>query len=149
MSEIIHPVLFHVVTYTDCIEFITPPLTPSPSPAKLTFRVCVVASVLKHTFDGERLAHRQQLTVRVDGYLEIQQGFVHDEGIENRRIGPSPQAQTRTHTHVARVRQNTDSVWFRLVCFFLTKKNNNTCFLTCQNFTIVMEKVRKFRKNIF
>lgn len=52
------------------------------------------------TFDGERLPHGQQLAVRVDGHLEVQQGFVHDERVQGWGICPSPPTDTDTDTHI-------------------------------------------------
>lgn len=47
------------------------------------------------TFNGERLPHSEQFAVGIDRDLKVQQGFVHDERVQGRRICPSPW----THKH--------------------------------------------------
>lgn len=48
------------------------------------------------TFDGKRFPDCRQFAVSIDGDFVIQQSFVHDEGIELRRICPSTQSHTVT-----------------------------------------------------
>lgn len=70
--------------------------------------VCVCAS----TFNGERLPHSEQFAVSVDRNLKVQQGLVHDERIQGRRICPSPPTTHNTTT----VRQ---ANFFLLLLLFL------------------------------
>lgn len=50
------------------------------------------------TFNGERLPHSEQFAVGVDRNLKVQQGLVHDERIQSRRICPSPPTTHNTTT---------------------------------------------------
>lgn len=59
------------------------------------------------TFDSEGFADSQEFTVGVDGYLIVQESFVHDESIKLRGICPSQHKEkviilhacTRTKAH--------------------------------------------------
>lgn len=64
--------------------------TMSSQVIKTSVWVCMLL-----TFNGERFPHSEQFALRVDGDLKVQEGFVHDESIQGRRICPSPP----THKH--------------------------------------------------
>ncbi len=71
-------------------------LLKMPNPKKVCF-FCVCVCVCVCTFNGERLPHSEQFAVCVDRDLKVQQGFVHDERIQGRRICPSSPTHTYTH----------------------------------------------------
>lgn len=60
--------------------------------------MCVCACARPRTFNGERLPHSEQFAVGVDRNLKVQQGLVHDERIQGRRICPSPPTTHNTTT---------------------------------------------------